>query len=184
MTSWDIIEEALAHKRPPRNLTWLAEQLRVSVQVIQNWKSRRVPPSRFREVASALGLSIDQLEGLEPLPWTKEWPFSSDLHLRVGRLVSEDLAALERAMWTHLDSDPLIHGGSVNKSSADALGLHSDTGKPRTAEPDPRLTNPMSGVGAKKMPPAVEAALDVRKVVRNAGRTSGGIQKARGGRRA
>lgn len=70
MTPWEVIEEALAQKRPPRGPAWLAEQLKERIQVVSNWKSRgKVPASRYREVAQILGLTVDQLEGLAPLPW-------------------------------------------------------------------------------------------------------------------
>ena len=69
MTPWEVIELALAHKRPARNLQWLADEIGVSIQVVSNWKARRVPAKRYREIAAALGISLDQLEGIEPLPW-------------------------------------------------------------------------------------------------------------------
>lgn len=69
MDTWHVIEEALHHMRPRRSPLWLSEQLGVTIQVVSNWKARGVPPSRLREIARALGLSVDQLEGVAPLPW-------------------------------------------------------------------------------------------------------------------
>lgn len=69
MDTWQIIEDALLHMKPRRNMLWLSEQLHVSIQVVSNWKSRGVPASRRRDIATALGLSIDQIDGLAPLPW-------------------------------------------------------------------------------------------------------------------
>ena len=69
MDTWQIIEEALNNMRPRRSMLWLSEQLGVTIQVVSNWKSRGVPASRRREIATALGMSVDQLDGLAPLPW-------------------------------------------------------------------------------------------------------------------
>jgi hypothetical protein len=69
MTPWEVIEEALLRKRPARNMKWLAEQLDETIQVVSNWKKRGVPARRFRDIGKVLGLSVDQIEGLEALPW-------------------------------------------------------------------------------------------------------------------
>lgn len=71
MTPWEVIEEALLRKRPARNMKWLAEQLDERIQTVSNWKARGVPARRFREIAKALDLTVDQIEGLEALPWEK-----------------------------------------------------------------------------------------------------------------
>lgn len=91
MTPWEVIQEALAHRKPPKNLTWLAGQLggKFTVQRLQNWKTRGVPPAQYRAVAGVLGITVDQLEGLHPLPWDRpaEWPFEDrDLFDRVRAL--------------------------------------------------------------------------------------------------
>lgn len=72
MTPWEVIQEALLHRRPIRNLQWLAEQLGVSIQAVVNWRARGVPANRYRDIAAALGINIDQLEGIEPPPWEAE----------------------------------------------------------------------------------------------------------------
>jgi hypothetical protein len=69
MDTWQIIEDALLHMKPRRNMLWLSEQLGVKIQVVSNWKARGVPPSRRRDIANAIGLSMDQIDGLAPLPW-------------------------------------------------------------------------------------------------------------------
>lgn len=71
MSPWEVIQEALDHKKPRRNLQWLADQIGASIQVVVNWKTRGVPAKRYRDVASALGITIDQLEGVERLPWDR-----------------------------------------------------------------------------------------------------------------
>lgn len=69
MTPWEVIEEALAHRRPRRGPKWLADELHEKIQVVSNWKARGVPARRYRDIATVLGLTIDQIEGIEPLPW-------------------------------------------------------------------------------------------------------------------
>lgn len=69
MNPWQVIEQALSHRKPPRGPKWLADELGESIQTVSNWKARGVPPRRLRQIGKALGLSVDQLEGMEPLPW-------------------------------------------------------------------------------------------------------------------
>jgi hypothetical protein len=69
MTPWEVIQLSLAHMRPPRNTQWLADQLGMSIQAVSNWKNRGVPARHYREIASALGITVDQLEGIDRLPW-------------------------------------------------------------------------------------------------------------------
>lgn len=123
---WQVIEDALAHRRPRRTATWLADQLGVSIAVVSNWKSRgRIPADRYRAIANALGLTLDQLEGLEPPPWAAgdegEWPFSSELRNKVLALSEEERRALEhvvtgilelrqKSLSSVLHSRKLIHG--------------------------------------------------------------------------
>lgn len=90
MTPWEVIEEALLHKRPVRNLQWLADQLGTTIQVVVNWRTRGVPPRRYRDIAAALGLTIDQLEGVKPLPWERQ---STELSPQVAR-IAEDINQL------------------------------------------------------------------------------------------
>jgi hypothetical protein len=98
--TWQIIEQALAHKKPPRKVQWLADKLDVSAQVMTNWKTRRVPAARLRSIAEALGLSVDQLEGLAPLPWDDDaaWPFESISRERFERLDDPQRQKIEGAV--------------------------------------------------------------------------------------
>lgn len=107
MTPWQVIEEALARKRPPRGPKWLADELQESIQTVSNWKARGVPVKRYREIANALGLTVDQIEGIEPLPWERfadgsGWPFSEELHRKVVILSDEEIYRLETVMRAHL----------------------------------------------------------------------------------
>lgn len=106
MTPWQVIEEALARRRPPRGQKWLADELGESIQTISNWKTRGVPARRFREIANALGLTLDQIEGIEPLPWDvaagDSLPLSDDLRQKLLTLSDEALYRLETVMRAHL----------------------------------------------------------------------------------
>jgi hypothetical protein len=107
MTPWQVIEEALARKRPPRGAKWLADELKESIQTVSNWKARGVPVRRYREIANALGLTVDQIEGLEALPWERfpegrGWPLSEELQQKVLLLSDEELYRLETVMRAHL----------------------------------------------------------------------------------
>lgn len=128
MTTWEVIEDALAHKKPRRNPQWLAEQLGVTIQVVSNWKARGVPARRYREIATAVGITVDQLEGIEPLPWAKEfeWPFSSQLQERVQRLRSDELCLLEKSIWDYLkEPAPVVVQEQLRKAltHADSMSL-------------------------------------------------------------
>lgn len=108
MTPWEVIEEVLAHKRPRRSPLWLAEQLGLSIQVVSNWKQRgSVPPARYRAIANALGITVDQLEGIEPLPWLNAdefaWPFQRVTLETIKSLDPKHLAHLEEVMEDELD---------------------------------------------------------------------------------
>lgn len=111
MTVWEVIEAALHHLR--KSPQWLANELskekETKIQAVSNWKARgRVPPARFRDIANVLGITVDQLEGLAPLPWSKDlrWPFSVELHEKAETLNTEQLLDLEIAMWERMD-EPL-----------------------------------------------------------------------------
>lgn len=44
-----------------RNWTWFAAQVKSSKQALSNWRVRGVPASRYKAIADALGMSIDEL---------------------------------------------------------------------------------------------------------------------------
>jgi hypothetical protein len=85
---WEVIEAALGRKKPPRKVQWLGDKIGASAQVLTNWKKRGVPAARYRDIADALGLTVDQLEGHAPLPWDAEtgWPFPGIEQARYERL--------------------------------------------------------------------------------------------------
>lgn len=104
MTPWEVIEEALARRKPPKNQEWLADQLtqrsgkRVTPQGISNWKSRGVPAARHAELADLFGLTTDQVAGRAPLPWEKDagWPFPDIEQARYDRLRDMQKGEIQR----------------------------------------------------------------------------------------
>lgn len=95
MTTWEIVVEALARKH--KSYTWLAEQLSaidkpITDQAVNHWKDRGVPKGRYRPLATILGLTVDQIEGLAQLPWERpiEWPFEDVPRERYFNLAPED----------------------------------------------------------------------------------------------
>lgn len=123
MTPWEVVEQALAHRRPPKNQEWLAEQLSltgkpVTPQAISNWKKRKVvPAARFAEIADLFGLTTDQVAGRAPLPWeTKQgWPFPGIDEARFARLddmQKGEIQAKVREMIDGFESHQRGGGGS------------------------------------------------------------------------
>jgi hypothetical protein len=90
MTPWEVIEQALARRKPPQSQEWLAKNLGVGPQAVTNWKLRgRVPPAQYRAIATLLNLTVNQVEGIDPPPWDKEesgWPFANISHHRFTQL--------------------------------------------------------------------------------------------------
>lgn len=94
MTPWEVIEQALARRRPPRSQEWLAAELSsvtgqsITAQAITNWKVRGVPRGRYTDLADVLGLTTDQVAGRAPLPWERHdsWPFPGIDPARFDRL--------------------------------------------------------------------------------------------------
>lgn len=129
MTPWQIIEEALARKRPHRKVAWLGDQLGVTAQVLTNWKTRKVPPSRFREIADVLGLTVDQLEGMAPLPWEQsslEWPFRRIDMARFVALDKEQRAYVEGRVLSAIEE---CEGAVAISDEAEKYRLKPGAGK-------------------------------------------------------
>lgn len=89
MTPWEVVEGALARRKPKRNQAWLAQQLGVGTQAVTNWKLRgSVPTGQYRALADLLHLTVEQIEGRAPAPWEKGdgWPFPDIDRARFDRL--------------------------------------------------------------------------------------------------
>lgn len=106
-TPWQVIEEVLARKRPVRGPKWLADQLGEKIQTVMNWKARGVPARRYRDVAGVLGITVDQLEGVSPLPGAPasdaQIPFTQELRERLLTLNGDALYTVEKLVRAHLD---------------------------------------------------------------------------------
>lgn len=66
MDAWTRIDEELSRRN--KGWQWLADQLGFKIQRVHNWKdkTRGVPPSQYRAIASILLKTVDWIEGLEP----------------------------------------------------------------------------------------------------------------------
>lgn len=122
MTTWEVIEAALANRRPPRKVQWLADQIGASAQVMTNWKKRGVPPARHRDIAQALGLTLDQLAGLAPLPWIAEhgWPFPGIEQARYERLDTWQKGEIQgkvRELIERFEQDAAAHQSGKSSGS-------------------------------------------------------------------
>lgn len=63
MSPWEVIDAELKKRR--LNWQWLADRLEMTIQRVQNWKTRGVPASHYRAIADALSpLTVDQIEGV------------------------------------------------------------------------------------------------------------------------
>lgn len=126
MTPWQVIEEALGRRKPPRKPQWLADQLGVSAQVLTNWKARQVPPARFRAIADVLGLTVDQIEGLAPLPWETEtgWPFPDIDQSRFNRLTDLQKGEIQRKVREMIAEFEASGQQSGKSPGSQSGGLH------------------------------------------------------------
>jgi SOS-response transcriptional repressor LexA len=60
--TWTRIEEELA--RRGRGWQWLADQMGMKIQRVQNWKTRGVPKGAYPDLAAALGKTMDWVAGI------------------------------------------------------------------------------------------------------------------------
>lgn len=97
VSTWDILILALAHMKPPRDRTWLQEQLDVTPATLSNWKTAgKVPPGRYMQICDLVGLTAEQFTGRAPLPWDEEgWPFKSVNQREFRNLEPEQRQAIE-----------------------------------------------------------------------------------------
>lgn len=56
---WTHVDRELARRR--LKWAWLARELEMSDQQVNNWKRRRVPPEQYPRIAALLGITIEQL---------------------------------------------------------------------------------------------------------------------------
>lgn len=86
----------------------LADALGVDHQVVNNWRTRRIPPAMHERVAAALGWSVDQLLGTKQSDDRDAWPFPNIPEHRYRRLTDSQRLIVEAAMLEALDA---IEGG-------------------------------------------------------------------------
>jgi len=69
---WKIIDKELWSRR----LSWakLGRAIDVSDQVLSNWARRKVPASRYADIAGFLGWTVEQVMGLAPEPTPSPTP--------------------------------------------------------------------------------------------------------------
>lgn len=126
MTPWEIVEEALQRKRPPRGPKWLADELGMTLQAIGHWKNRGVPPGKYRAIGIAIGLTVDQLEGLSPLPWegVSSWPFPDMALLERVKALEHDrrveIQAKIREMVEKLEAERRAPSGKLSTPTSAA----------------------------------------------------------------
>jgi hypothetical protein len=84
-----------------REVAWLAQKIKTTVQVVNNWKIRGIPGARQLEVAKAVGWSAEQLSGGTAPP--AAWPFDMISQGRLAALTERQLGMIERAVLLELE---------------------------------------------------------------------------------
>lgn len=65
--AWERVSAELT--RRGKKIGWLATKLETSIQRVQNWSARGLPPKAYAEVAAALDESVDWVAGVGPPKW-------------------------------------------------------------------------------------------------------------------
>lgn len=84
-----------------RAVAWLAQKIKTSVQVVNNWKIRGIPGARQLEVAAAVGWTAEQLAGSAPPP--DDWPFQTVAAARFADLSERQMAMIELVVLRELE---------------------------------------------------------------------------------
>lgn len=84
-----------------REVAWLASKTGMTLQRLNNWKTRGVPASSLPAVAQALGWSVNRVLGL-PEPQS-DWPFETISRERFQRLTPRQAAMVELAALHELE---------------------------------------------------------------------------------
>lgn len=95
--SWVRVRDRIAQmpKGRGREVAWLAEKLKMRLQVVANWQWRGVPSRQVAEVASALRWSTNQVLGLKDPD--AGWPFQTITPERLAALTPHQMAMVELA---------------------------------------------------------------------------------------
>lgn len=98
-------------KRPEAQrgeVAWLARKIGATVQTVNNWKKRGIPFKQRPAVASAIGWSVEQLQGLAPPPAV--WPFETIDPARLHGLSRRDMLLVEFAALRELERIEAVSG--------------------------------------------------------------------------
>lgn len=109
-----ILESVEKHLES-HGLSWLflRDELDLSLQQINNWKTRGIPESWHARIAETLGVTVDELLGIDKRPLITAWPFRNIPIQRFSRLAPGDQLAAEGAL---LDKIIEIEGEGERKS--------------------------------------------------------------------
>jgi len=111
---WTRIEAELETRKDARGrpVAWMSKKLDVSIQTVNNWKTRGVPADRHQAIAAALGWSVDRLLGRAPTQATIDWPFELISRQQWDALSERQRGAVEAAAIKALrelpDTQPAI----------------------------------------------------------------------------
>lgn len=141
---WATIDAALGQMKPPKNWAWLASRLQVSDQVVSNWKRRKVPATRYRDIAHILGWTTDDLVSGGPdatttaaapdIVWTANGAGKSAMLATVkqfAEMARDAVPEPQLRLLSQAVSSLFEHGASVATVKAiDALTPELDTAIP------------------------------------------------------
>jgi hypothetical protein len=85
---WSKVLEMAEAKAPGRPQVWLADGLQVSLQTVNNWKTRGVPAGYSQRLAALLGCTVDQLLTDSWAPELAPQPTATDAESR-ERMLSD-----------------------------------------------------------------------------------------------
>jgi len=89
-------------------VAWLARKVGATVQQVNNWKKRGIPFKQRPAVASVLGWSVEQLEGIEMPP--ASWPFETIEPARLAKLSRRQMLLIEFAALRELERIEAAYG--------------------------------------------------------------------------
>lgn len=104
-------------RRRGLGLSWLAEQMSTSVQRVQNWTTRGLPPKAYGAVAAVLDESIDWIAGLADPRWKEQ-----SLPLTSRERLSEDAVRV----GILFDTLPLEERGRIERIIKAAIAVDID----------------------------------------------------------
>lgn len=102
--SWVRVKARIAtlERGAGREEAWLVEKLGAgaTAQMVHNWTTRGIPPSKFQDVAAAIRWSVGQVAGVKDPP--EQWPFETIAPERLAGLTPRQMAMIEIAAEAEL----------------------------------------------------------------------------------